>query len=46
MLDFLLNEPCWRTFVKQGYKRILVVDDEENARVALSKILTHDGYDV
>ena len=28
------------------YKRILVVDDEENARVALSKILTHDGYDV
>jgi two-component system, response regulator, stage 0 sporulation protein F len=32
--------------VKQGNKRILVVDDEENARVALSKILTHDGYDV
>ncbi|MDD2734496.1 MAG: response regulator [Desulfuromonadaceae bacterium] len=28
----------------QEYKRILVVDDEENARVALSKILTHDGY--
>lgn len=28
------------------YKRILVVDDEENARVALSKILTHDGYEV
>ena len=22
------------------------MDDEENARVALSKILTHDGYDV
>ena len=32
--------------VEQGNKRILVVDDEENARVALSKILTHDGYDV
>jgi len=32
--------------VEQGCKRILVVDDEENARVALSKILTHDGYDV
>jgi two-component system response regulator (stage 0 sporulation protein F) len=32
--------------VEQGYKRILVVDDEENARVALSKILAHDGYDV
>lgn len=30
----------------KGYKRILVVDDEDNARVALSKILTHDGYDV
>ena len=28
------------------HKRILVVDDEENARVALSKILVHDGYDV
>lgn len=27
-------------------KRILVVDDEENARIALSKILTHEGYDV
>ncbi len=27
-------------------KRILVVDDEENARVALSKILTHEGYEV
>lgn len=30
----------------QGFKRILVVDDEENARMALSKILTHEGYDV
>ena len=27
-------------------KRILVVDDEENARIALSTILTRDGYDV
>jgi DNA-binding NtrC family response regulator len=32
--------------VPQECKRILVVDDEENARMALSKILTHDGYDV
>lgn len=32
--------------MKQEYNRILVVDDEENAREALSKILTHDGYDV
>jgi DNA-binding NtrC family response regulator len=27
-------------------KRILVVDDEENARLALSKILTLEGYEV
>lgn len=32
--------------MEQEKKRILVVDDEENARVALSRILTHDGYDV
>lgn len=30
----------------QAGKKILVVDDEENARAALSKILTHEGYDV
>ncbi|MEI6827721.1 MAG: response regulator [Desulfuromonadales bacterium] len=30
----------------QEYKRILVVDDEENAREALSKILAHDGFQV
>lgn len=30
----------------QANKRILVVDDEENAREALSKILIHDGYEV
>lgn len=29
-----------------NHKRILVVDDEENARVALSKILSREGYDV
>jgi len=27
-------------------KRILVVDDEENSRIALSKILTREGYEV
>ena len=27
-------------------KRILVVDDEENARIAFSKILTREGYEV
>lgn len=46
MLDFLNFEPYRRTTVELEYKRILVVDDEENAREALSKILAHDGYDV
>jgi DNA-binding NtrC family response regulator len=32
--------------VAEQRKRILVVDDEENARIALSKILTREGYDV
>ena len=32
--------------MEYGNKRILVVDDEENDRTALSKILTHDGYNV
>lgn len=32
--------------VEHQQKRILVVDDEENARLALSKILINEGYDV
>ena len=32
--------------VAEHAKRILVVDDEENARLALSKILSREGYDV
>lgn len=32
--------------MEQANKRILVVDDEENARMALSKILSHEGYEV
>jgi DNA-binding NtrC family response regulator len=32
--------------VAEKMKRILVVDDEENARIALSKILTREGYEV
>ncbi len=32
--------------MEQVIKRILVVEDDENARVALSKILAYDGYDV
>jgi two-component system response regulator (stage 0 sporulation protein F) len=32
--------------VAEQLKRILVVDDEENARIALSKILTREGYEV
>jgi len=46
MINSLYIEPCRRLTVLQEYKRILVVDDEENARMALSKILTHDGYEV
>jgi len=32
--------------VSKKMKRILVVDDEENARLALSKILVREGYEV
>lgn len=32
--------------MSEPMKRILVVDDEENARMALSRILTREGYDV
>lgn len=30
----------------QKIKKILVVDDEENARIGLSKLLSQEGYDV
>lgn len=32
--------------MSEQLRRILVVDDEENARMALSKILTRQGYEV
>jgi len=32
--------------VTEQLRRILVVDDEENARIALSKILAREGYEV
>lgn len=32
--------------MKKRNKKILVVDDEENARMALSKILAFDGFEV
>ena len=32
--------------MSEQLRRILVVDDEENARIALSKILTRQGYEV
>lgn len=32
--------------MEEHKQRILVVDDEENARVALSRILAREGYDV
>jgi DNA-binding NtrC family response regulator len=30
----------------QSQKKILVVDDEENARIGLSRLLAREGYDV
>lgn len=30
----------------QRIKRILIVDDEENARIGLSKLLSQEGFDV
>lgn len=32
--------------VMQQLKRILVVDDEENTRIALTRLLSHEGYKV
>ena len=46
MLDFLYLMSIAGADVLKASKRILIVDDEENAREALSKILVHDGYDV
>ena len=46
MLDFLYLMSITGADVLKESKRILIVDDEENAREALSKILVHDGYDV
>lgn len=46
VLDFFYLMSITGADVLKASKRILVVDDEENAREALSKILVHDGYDV
>jgi DNA-binding NtrC family response regulator len=46
VLDFSYQLSSTGADVLQSNKRILVVDDEENAREALSKILIHDGYEV
>jgi DNA-binding NtrC family response regulator len=32
--------------VGESIKRILIVDDEENTRIGLSKLLTQDGFEV
>jgi two-component system response regulator (stage 0 sporulation protein F) len=45
VLDFHYNINAGADVAEQP-KRILVVDDEENARIALSKILTREGYEV
>jgi len=30
----------------ESVKRILIVDDEENTRIGLTKLLTHEGFEV
>jgi DNA-binding NtrC family response regulator len=40
----LCHYACGETFVSRPAKRILLVDDEENARIALSRLLSREGY--
>jgi len=42
----LVKVHCGEYSVSDQSRRILVVDDEENARIALTKILTREGYEV
>ncbi|MCD4689457.1 MAG: response regulator [Desulfuromonadaceae bacterium] len=48
MVDFLQanSEKQGEVAVEQRDSRVLVVDDEENARIGLSKILEQEGYRV
>jgi two-component system, response regulator, stage 0 sporulation protein F len=46
VLDSQYRFEAGSALVAEQQKRILVVDDEENARIALSKILAREGYEV
>lgn len=46
MLSFVHFSATWRAFLGQLMKKILIVDDEENARIGLSKLLSQEGYQV
>lgn len=45
MVEFCQNKTRGRRLGQQ-IKKILVVDDEENARIGLSKLLSQEGFDV
>lgn len=45
MVDFPANLSRSRNLARK-IRKILIVDDEENARIGLSKLLTQEGYEV
>jgi len=45
MLDFRQTNQT-EDILGEAIKRILIVDDEENTRIGLSKLLTQDGFEV
>ena len=45
MLDFPKHSNA-EVVLAESIKRILVVDDEENTRIGLTKLLSQDGYEV
>lgn len=48
MLDFLQQYPegVYGTMAAERLKHVLVVDDEENTRLALTRLLSREGYQV
>ena len=48
MLDFLQQYPegAWGVMTAERVKHVLVVDDEENTRLALTRLLSREGYQV
>jgi DNA-binding NtrC family response regulator len=39
-----MKSSAWRLLLPRDQKRILVVDDEENARIGLSRLLAKEGF--